>query len=141
MLFIFLIATSIISLSQEIPPKANTIVIIDSLSQEQFYYKITDILFESGYGVLSSDKVAGTITTTPKPIKAGTVKLNILIKNKKVYIRGELQWLAIDLGGVTDNSPMVIDYKGMKNSPAMKAWNEMKNIADQIPGKKEYLIK
>jgi hypothetical protein len=132
---------SIFLIAQEIPKKANTIIITDSLSQEQFFSKINDILFESGYGILNSDKGSGTITTTPKPIKAGSVKLNILIKDKKVSIRGELQGFSMDLGGIIDNSPLIIDYRGMKNSPTMKAWDEMFGIAQLISGTKEYLIK
>lgn len=127
--------------AQQIPKNANTIIITDTLSQEQFYNKITNILFESGYGILSSDIASGTITTTPKPIKSGTVKLNILIKDKKVSIRGEFRGPPIDFGGVIADAPSIIEYYGMKRSPAMQAWNEMNSIVTQIPGKKEYLVK
>ncbi|NLJ42509.1 MAG: hypothetical protein GX431_02550 [Bacteroidales bacterium] len=73
---------------QTIPPKANTIIITDSLTMNQYYLKVTDILFESGYGKLSTDIENGTITTTEKAFKNGVVKLVILVKDNKVLLRG-----------------------------------------------------
>jgi hypothetical protein len=123
--------------------KANCIIITDSLTQQDYFKKITELLFESGYGVLNSDKEIGTITTGEKAFKNGTVKLNILIKDYRVVLRGD--WkdnISIELYGVTaEQSWAVITHKGMKNSPYLNAWNEMNKIAVQIGSKREYLVK
>jgi hypothetical protein len=123
--------------------KANTIVISDSLSQQQYFSKISDILFESGYGILNSDKETGTITTTEKPIKNSHVRLTLLIKDQKVLLRGQINInLSINIDGVTAKSSFqTIENAGSKKSPLMEAWNEMVKIASQIPGEKEYQIK
>jgi hypothetical protein len=141
--FIILICLSISALvsAQEITKNANTIVITDTICQKNYYSQVNEILFTSGYGIHSADKNSGTITTTPKPIRSGTVKLNILVSDNKVLIRGEFKSVTLNIGGVIDDSPMIIENYGMKRSPLMMAWNEMNNIAIQIPGKKEYLIK
>lgn len=126
----------------QIPKKANTIIIVDSLSQEQFYNKINDLLFESGYGILNTDKSQGTITTTEKSYKNGSIKLNILIKDSKVLLRGDFKTdLSIEIYGVTSNpSWSAIENTGGKNSAYRNAWDEMSKIADSIPGAKRYLI-
>jgi hypothetical protein len=126
----------------QIPKKANTIIIVDSLSQEQFYNKINDLLFESGYGILNTDKSQGTITTTEKSYKNGSIKLNILIKDSKVLLRGDFKTdLSIEIYGVTSNpSWSAIENTGGKNSAYRNAWNEMNKVAESIPGNKTYLI-
>lgn len=135
---LFLLNASLI-LGQDIPRKTNSIVITDTLSQGQFYSKITDILFESGYGVLNTDKGLGTITTTEKPFRNGGIKLMLLIKDKRVVLRGDFK---TDMGlTVSEFSWLGIENKGAKNSVYQNAWSEMKKLADQIPGTKEYVIK
>jgi hypothetical protein len=128
---------------QNIPHKANTIIITDTLSQSQFYSKITYILFESGYGILNTDKELGTITTTEKPYKNGGVKLILLIKDKRIVLRGDYTTgIGLSMSGVT-SAPgwYMIEFNGAKNSPTQNAWLEMQKIADQIPGAKEYQLK
>lgn len=127
--------------AQEIPKKANVIIITDTLSQEQSYNKITEILFEYGYGIQNFDRPVGTITTTLKPIKGATVKLNFLIKDNKVSVRGDFLGPSVELYDVINNRSSVIENRGMNGSPAKNAWDELCKITDQVPGKKEYLIK
>jgi hypothetical protein len=129
---------------QVIPKKANTIIVTNTLTKEQLYNSISNALFEVGYGILNGDKELGQITTTEKSFKTGVVKLNILIKDQKVLIRGDFKMsISINYGsGVTSNpSWSMIENKGMKGSAYQDSWNEMIKITDQIPGTKEYLIK
>lgn len=144
-LSLLLIISSAILTAQDvlIIKKANTIIITDSLSRDSLYNKIADLLFESGYGILNTDKVQGIITTTEKSFKNGVVKLNFLIKDQKVVLRGDYKDnLTIDLGGVSQGpSWNVINFAGQKNSINRSAWDEMYKISEQIPGKKEYVIK
>jgi hypothetical protein len=138
-----LLFNSVLISGQNIPQKTNTILITDTLSQAQFYSKIIDILFESGYGILTTDKELGTITTTEKPFKNGGIKLILLAKDKRVILRGDFKTsIGISMNGVTSEpSWNVIEYKGAKNSAYLNAWSEMQKISDQIPGTKEYQIK
>ena len=126
-----------------VPKKCNTIIISDTLNQLQYYNAISDILFESGYGILTGDKEQGTISTTEKSFKDGVVKLNILMKDKKVVLRGDFKSdISITIGGVsTVPNWNTIEYTGGKGSPYRNAWNELLKISDQIPGRKTYTIK
>ena len=127
----------------QIPKKANTIIITGNLTQDESFKQVTGILFESGYGILSSDNNIGTITTTEKSIKRATTRFTFLIKDKKVLIRGQFNInITTNYGGVSSPSDWSdIQYFGMNGSPSMAAWNEMLKIAEMISGKKEYLIK
>lgn len=128
---------------QTIPPKANTIIITDTLTMNQYYSTITEILFESGYGIQSTDKETGTITTTEKAYKNGSIKLVILVKDNKVLLRGDFKSdLEISLYGVTSEASWsVIENIGGKKSVYQNAWSELQKFANVIPGKKEYLIR
>jgi hypothetical protein len=127
----------------DIPKKANTIIIADSLPKMELYAKISDLLFENGYGILSSDKELGNITTTEKSFKNGVVKLTFLIKDNRILMRGHYRDdFTLDLGGVSSGPEWAeIKYYGMKKSITMNAWDEMSKFANAIPGKKEYLMK
>jgi hypothetical protein len=123
--------------AQVIPKKANTIIITDTLSQEHLYNKITDLLFENGYGILNTDKAQGTITTTQRAMRTGTVALVFLIKDKRVILRGN----AKGLEEISGDDLFAIEYRGMKGSIYRDAWDEMQKVSDNIPGTKEYLVK
>ena len=140
---LFLCLASPLFAQYELPKRANTIIITDTLSQERLYNKITDLLFESGYGILNTNKEQGTITTTEKSYQNGGIKLVFLIKDKKILLRGDFKSdISIDFGGVTSQpSWETIDFRGMKGSAYMNAWLEMKKISDAIPFTKDYLIK
>jgi hypothetical protein len=133
---------SITGLAQ-IPKNANTIIITDTVSKDQLYNKVTEILFEAGYGILNSNKESGIITTTEKPFKKGIIRLNLMVRNNKIIIRGDFDMgITLDYGGVlTALNWSPIEYYGMKKSPNIIAWNEMQKISDAFPGQKEYLIK
>jgi hypothetical protein len=133
----------VITAQEEIPKKANTISINDTISALNYFGKITETLLENGYGILNSDQKNGIITTTEKPFKNGSVKLNFLIRENKVMLRGDYKDnLSIDLGGVTSGpSWSEIRFIGQRNSIALNAWEELHKIALQIPGTKQYLIK
>lgn len=123
--------------------KANTIIISNDFSLQENIKQVTEMLFESGYGILNSDSNTGVISTTEKPFKNGSLKLNILARDKKITIRGNFTTnISIDLGSVTSESSWgMIENRGQKNSPYLNAWNEMNNFALLLPGEKEYQIR
>jgi hypothetical protein len=139
----FLIVLQYSYSQEQIPRKANLIVISDTISQHKYYSEITDILFENGYGIHNSNEETGTITTTDKSFRHGNIRLTFLIKNNRVLLRGQFNMnLSINYGGVSSDAGWVgIEYYGMKKSPAMTAWDEMYLIAKSIPGIRECLVK
>jgi hypothetical protein len=137
------ILLSAMSFAQDILKKANTVIITDTITQQMYYSKITTLLFENGYGILSTDKEQGTITTTERSFKDGSIKLNILIKDNRVIMRGDFKAsLTVSVGGVSSTASWlpVMNY-GAKKSAYQNAWNELLKISDQIPGVKEYQIR
>lgn len=143
LLFILIVCFSVTSTAQDIIKKANTVIITDSLSRDLNFKSISDLLYESGFGILRSDKETGTISTTEKEFKNGTIKLNILIKDFKITVRGDFKDnITLDLGGVSAGpSWSSIVNSGMKNSVVRNAWDEMIKFTSLIPGEKEYLIR
>jgi hypothetical protein len=133
-----------ITCNAQIPKKANTITIAGNSSQADNFKQVNTTLFENGYGILNSDKELGLITTTEKSFIDGAIKLNILVKDNKVLIRGDYKMsvsINIGAGATIDPTWSTILFTGMKGSPAKDAWIEMSKLADAIPGDKEYLIK
>lgn len=125
---------------QAVPKNANTIFITDSLDFEQNYNTISELLFTNGYGIFNADKSLGTITTNEKPLKNGSVRLIIMVKDNRIIIKGQVNAnMEMSLYGVTSKSEWEqICYAGMKKSILMNAWNEMNKIAEALPGSKEY---
>lgn len=120
----------------QIPQKANMIIITGNESQQSCFKQVNEVLFENGYGILTSDSGTGTITTTDKSYKRGNIKFTFLIKDNEVIVRGQYSTSFDSYAQWSD-----VIYKGMKGSPMLLAWEEMTKIADEIPGQKEYLIK
>lgn len=130
--------------SQDIPKKANIVKIYDTLTVQDAWKTINSVLITNGYGIENSNKETGTILTSNKPFKNGTIKLNILVNDDYTLITGNYKSnISLDYGGGVSDGPSTyqIAYTGQKNSVAMNAWNEMKKLIDQLPGKKEYSVK
>jgi hypothetical protein len=102
--------------------KASTIVIQTNDGQSDAMQKLVTILTSQGYGIHTADKELGILTTTEKGFKAGATSLNIQVKDSQVTLRGSLL-----IPGIS--SPLPIEYKGAKSSPAMRGWLEMENVA------------
>ncbi len=129
--------------AQEVPKKANTVIITDTLSQQILFSKVSDLLFEYGYGIHNSDKQSGTITTTEKPYKNGVIKLNFLIKDNRMILRGDFRSdISLELYGVTSEPTwMSIENRGQKNSAGRNAWDEMIRFVSALPGSKEFVLR
>ena len=125
---------------QDIPKRANTIMVeaADTITMTS----ITKLLVEHGYGIQHSDKDAGVITTTSRSVKrAGETKLIISLNNNKATVRGTYHSTSIAIGNVIDDSWQTIDYRGLKGSPSMEAWNEMFKIANAIGGRLTFEVR
>ena len=135
---------SYLSQAQEpIPQKANTIIITDTLSATSYWKVVSALLIEKGYGIQSLDKETGTISSMPRSFKNGEIRINILVQDQRVLLRGDLTTgIGIDYGQVSSGpSWFMIEYRGTKNAAYYNAWMELYEFAKAIPGKKEYLVR
>jgi hypothetical protein len=107
--------------------KANTIVIQTNDDQPDAMQKLVTILTSQGYGIQTAAKDLGVLTTTAKGFKSGATTLNIQVNDKQVILRGSLF-----IPGIS--APIPIEYKGANNSPAMRGWLEMENVAKAYAG-------
>ncbi|HNY52956.1 MAG TPA: hypothetical protein PK727_04560 [Bacteroidales bacterium] len=123
--------------------RANIIIVSNDFEIMENARQLTEKLFELGYGVQNTDLSTGIISTTAKPFKNGEIKLNILVRDNKILIRGDFTTnISVHIGSVTsEQSWAVIENRGQKNSPYYNAWNEMNKLALLLPGEKSYEIK
>lgn len=125
-LFLFSILTGY---SQDVPEKANTIIVTvsDSLTIKE---KIESILEGKGYTV-NQGKSSTLITTAPRTLKNGTrVSFKFEVKGSEVFITGFLP--------VAGQSGTQISYQGNKGTPMMNGWEEMTKIAKELKSPLKY---
>lgn len=142
LLLIFL-TTSLLP-AQDITKGANAIVITGDFLKEDKFTEITTLLLESGIKIDRSDKETGSITTSLKSFKNGSIAYIIFVRDNSVVVRGE--WssnIIVSMYGVTSNPNEIqeITYGGQKGSPKRNAWETFRSVADQIPGDKNYVVK
>jgi hypothetical protein len=121
------------------PKKSNTIIIETTDDYPTTLRKMVGILSEHGYGVQTIDKDLGILTTTFKGAKSGNIGLSLHVRegeSTSIIMRGTLDSFDLTLYGVTSDTNSSIEYKGMKGSPMMKAWEEMAAVAKAYPGAK-----
>ena len=117
-----------------IPEKANTIRVTNAKS-DLFKFVAQTIMIE-GYTIDLSDSSVGIITCH-KPIMDGRISLNIMVADSTINIRGNA---SLDIG-VEDNSPSVVENRGMKGSAARKWWDEMNRVALNLGNNPSYYKK
>jgi hypothetical protein len=143
-LTIAILFISVLSFAQNtIPKKANLIQISDTIPEEAMYKKFYSILLEKGYMVDNADKDMLTLSTSFKEIKYCKTQIMGYIKDKTLYLSGNINMPGLDLSkpsGVSDFTSK-IDYRGSKGSAPYNAWNELNGIALSYGGKITYQIK
>lgn len=142
-LLLMIFTASLLS-AQEILKGANAIIITGDFLKDDKLSETTSLLLELGIRIEKEDKEHGSITTSPRSFKNGSVSELILIKDNQVIIRG--QWssnILVSIYGATSNPNEIseITYGGQRGSPKRNAWNEMSALADRITGEKSYVIK
>ena len=121
--------TTMIGFAQDIPEKANTIVITqpDSIGLKE---KVIKALTGRGH-TINSGKTATTITTVSNTMKNGTrVGFAVQIKGVDIILTGKLP--------IAGQAPQNIVYQGKKGTPIMNGWEEMEKIAKAIGGAVKY---
>jgi hypothetical protein len=111
--------------------KATVIEIHTTLTPQQAYKSVAEALQDSGYGIASSDAVLLSISTNEKADRNITSHLNITVRGDSlavVVLKG-----TFTLSGF-GTSP--IEYRGMKGSPVMLAWDQLEAVAKRLPAQK-----
>ena len=133
LLFIVLISLlGTYTFAQEIPAKANTIVISlpDSSNMQK---KIIKVFSDKGYAVRNAEKPAAAISTEAKTLKNSRVSLHADIKGKDIILTGNIVVVA--------QGNMRIENKGNKGTPILTAFEEMDKVAKAFGGKTSYEIR
>lgn len=119
-----------IGYAQEVPDKANTIIITltDSVTAAD---KVKKAFTSRDYAIAAAGKDATIINTVAKTLKGGArVGYTAQLKGKDVILTGRIL--------VAGQSSMLILYGGKKGTPFMDGWEEMDKIAKSIGGKIKY---
>jgi hypothetical protein len=111
--------------------KASVIEIHTTLTPQQAYKAVALALQDSGYGIASSDATLLSISTNGKTGRNIVSNLNTSVRGDSlavIVLRG-----TFILSGF-DASP--IEYRGMKGSPVMLAWDQLEAVAKRLPAQK-----
>jgi hypothetical protein len=138
-------STICLSLSSQniiIPRNANTVIIYQGDNKITFDQTLK-LLFDNGYSVLAINKETGIISTEEKTFINGIIKLNLMIGDSLIILRGSFKSdLSIEVSGVkAENTWEIISYRGQRKSIARNAWDEIMKIASAFPGDKKYLMR
>jgi hypothetical protein len=132
LLFLLLLPFGLFAQSNEPFKKANTIEVYTSLTPVQAYKALALVLQEKGYSIASSDATLSVLSTDAKALNRITTKLN-------ASVRGDSTAVIILKGNFSAGlSPSQIEYRGMKGSPFMLAWDELTAVAHALNGELKY---
>lgn len=133
---------SLVSFGQEIPKRANTIIVESSDSAATIFKNLKVMLLERQYTLTASDSDVFSITAkgtvSPGVSKSNEVILNLFVKQgspNQVVLRGEFD---------TRSSYGIykIEYSPLSGKNYKEAWNRMDELAKSYPsGKVSYLKK
>jgi hypothetical protein len=127
-----LVFISVAAYGQEIPVKANTIV-ITLADTSHLRETILKVLAEKDYTVKNTAKASSTIFTNAKTLKNCRVSLITDVKGSEVLLTGNIV--------VVGQGNMRIENKGAKGTPILAAWEEMDKVAKAFGGKLKYEIR
>ncbi len=103
--------------------------------------ELKQVLFTKGYSINNIDTMF--ISTAEKTVEKSVMIIKLLIAriNGNTYLKAQGKTSStITLFGATvqdDFSP--VEFRGMKGSPLMQAWNEMNKIAKELSDNVTYL--
>ena len=122
--------------AQEVPKKANTILITVADSGDTAWKNTAKILVEQGFVIKNSDGELGTLSTEPKSLKGrAIISLSVLAQGHIITLTGQM----VVPGLSSLASP--VDYRGMSGSPALLAWQKMQQVAEAYAGGKVQYVK
>lgn len=116
-------------------------VIIIKMDTTGAFKRLTNLLYDKGYGVEQSDPANGAIFSSEKAVGITNVKIRMRLKDSAVYITGTVA-LASDIHFGSVTLPKTYDpiyCAGSKGSPLRKAWNELNSFALAVGDRIEYV--
>lgn len=138
-----LIALSIIlpsiSFAQTAPPKkASKIIVLVKDIDNILLNRITKMLFEKGFTIDTKDETAKILSTKEFAPNHPSIfiKVRASINDTSAVFTGEYAWTLTE--GLHPHDYSIIEYRGLKNSAAMQAWNSLDAIAKMIGDKIVY---
>jgi len=105
------------------------------------YNSIKSTLFNNGYTLINNDTVYLATSSKQVPNSAIALKMIIFRSDSLTYVKGLIKpTVTLQLYGTNVDADFTdLTFKGSKNSPIRKVWNEMDKIAKQISPNVEYL--
>lgn len=113
--------------------KCNTIILKSELPASDLYRAVLKNLVLKGYGLENQDAGMMILETDFKEVKNLRVKFFVLVEQLQngsvLYFRGKYR---------SDFGESEIDFRGMKGSPALRAWELMNEFAKVFEGSMDY---
>ena len=139
---IIILLISVVSYSQDKPPKGTTRMAVTVTDTTNLYNRISLLLYEKGFSIDNRDQGLGFIASSEKVVNDFcSMKVHILIKDSTVTITPFLATNISTGSGMfkTERSFETIKYGGMKGSGQRIAWEETMSIAAAFGTKFTYL--
>lgn len=133
LLLAFITFMSTFGYAQEVPDKANTII-VTLPDSNNVHDKVLKVLTNKGYTVNARGNKPKKITTEAKTLKnKSRMSLATELKGNEVVLTGNIV--------VVGQGDMRIEHKGKKGTAIMDAWEEMEKVAKSMGGKVSYEVK
>lgn len=122
------------------PKKSSKIIVMVKDTGDTLMSRITKTLFDKGFTIDTKDESAKILATKEFAPNHPSIfiKIRASINDTSVLFTGTYAWTYIS--GLHPHSQEydVIEYRGMKNSAAMQAWNSLNSIARMFGDKIVY---
>jgi hypothetical protein len=138
----FFLAIPIVTFSQvDKPPKrASKIIVLISDTDNTLLNKVAKTLFEKGFTIDTKDESAKILST--KEYAPGHpsifIKMRASINDTSIVFTGTYAWTLTSGLYPHAHEYTPIEYRGLKNSAAMQAWNSFDTIARMFGDKIVY---
>jgi len=129
-IFLLLILSPLFSFGQA---KKDSKIVVTVLDTANLFNRTVLYLYEQGYALEAKDEALKYISTKDKPLgkQSASIKVNVLVKDSILTISGAIaDDVQLTIGGITTTRTfMPIEYRGLKRSAMMLAWEELEKIA------------
>jgi hypothetical protein len=126
--------------SAQPPKKANKIIVVTTDSANNELNRIAKVLFDKGFTIETKDETTKTISTKEFAPNHPSIfiKIRASINDTSIVFTGTYMWTLTNNLLPTRQEFEAIEYRGMKNSAAMQAWNSLDTIVKSYNSKVIY---
>jgi len=136
----FFLAIPIVTFSQvtKPPKKASKIIVLIKDSDNTLLNRIAKILFDKGFTIDTKDETSKILSTKEFAPNHPSlfIKIRASINDSGVVFTGTYAWTLT--AGLHPQDYTPIEYRGMKGSAAMQAWNSFDAVAKMFGDKIVY---